>query len=502
MNVSRRWFIGGAASFGALQGCKVFRDPAGLFGAGRPNLRFGVISDIHIIAQNVDKGHQGNTRTLEHAFRWFDAQGVDGVMIAGDMADAGLVSQLQCVADAWYKVFPNDEGADGRHVEKLFVYGNHDWEGCFYGYDIYGNKSGDLTSDHLRRFGMKKAWERIFNEEYTPIYRKTVKGYDFIGAHWDGNNGMFDWGGSKTVEKWFAEHGKSLDPKLPFFYCQHPHPKDTCYGSWAWGHDGGQSTRALSPFPNAVAFSGHSHYSLLDERSIWQGAFTSLGTGSLRYAGGPYDEFAAEGGYENTGAGGKVRPDGEKSMPGISNTPDERNGYLVSVFDDRIVYRRRDFLADCDLGPDWVMPLPAAESKPFAFATRAAQAEAPAFDAGAKVTAKAGKALTRKAAGVKYKKPEDKAKAELPAVNVEFPPATAKNRPWRYDVRAEKEDGSLVLLKRVLSPDYHLPKVETRIKLAFFAKELPADAKVRFVVTPYECYGRAGDPIASGFVKV
>ena len=503
MNISRRWFIGGAASFGALSGCKVFDDPLGILGKGRANLKFGVISDIHIIAQNVDKGHQGNTRTLEHAFRWFDAQGVDGVLIAGDMADAGLVSQLQCVADAWYKVFPDDASKiDGRHVEKLFIYGNHDWEGCYYGYDIYGQKSGDLTSDQIRRFGMKKTWERVFNEEYAPIYRKNVKGYDFVGAHWDGGEGMFDWNGSKKVEAWFAENGGKLDPAKPFFYFQHPHPKDTCYGSWAWGHDGGQSTRALSRFPNAVAFSGHSHYSLLDERSIWQGEFTSIGTGSLRYAGGPYDEFASEGGYENTGAGGKVRPDGEKSMMTIGNAADERNGYLVSVFDDRIVYRRRDFLADCDLGPDWVMPLPAAESKPFAFVARAEKAAAPAFAADAKVKATPGKALTRKAAGAKYRKPEDKAKAELPAVNVEFPAATAKNRPWRYDVRAEKEDGSLVLLKRVLSPDYHLPKLETGIKLAFFATELPKGEKVRFTVIPYECYGRAGAAISSDYVKV
>ncbi len=44
-------------------------------------------------------------------------------MIAGDMADAGLVSQLQCVADAWYKVFPNDEcyGRAGDPIASGFV---------------------------------------------------------------------------------------------------------------------------------------------------------------------------------------------------------------------------------------------------------------------------------------------------------------------------------------------------------------------------------------------
>ena len=49
----------------------------------------------------------------------------------------------------------------------------------------------------------------------------------------------------------------------------------------AWGHDKGIATKTLSNYPNAIAFSGHSHYSLTDERSIWQGAFTSIGQSSL-----------------------------------------------------------------------------------------------------------------------------------------------------------------------------------------------------------------------------
>jgi hypothetical protein len=79
-----------------------------------------------------------------------------------------------------------------------------------------------------------------------------------------------------------AKDGKKIDPSLPFFYVQHPHLKDTCYGPWAWGHDAGITTKTLSAYPNAIAFSGHSHYSLTDERTIWQGAFTSVGTGSFR----------------------------------------------------------------------------------------------------------------------------------------------------------------------------------------------------------------------------
>ena len=495
MNISRRWFIGGAASFGAFQGCRFIESPFGRSGVAR--LKFGVVSDIHIIAENTDRSHQGNTRTLKRAFKWFDAQGADGVIIAGDMADAGLISQLQCVADAWNEVFPgNRSRLDGRPVEKLFVYGNHDWEGFGYSYSIFNKPSAELTEDKIRYFGMKKVWEEVFEEEYAPVYRKEIKGYSFVGAHWDGANGS-GWGKGADIAPFFAEHGKELDPSLPFFYFQHPHPKDTCYGSWAWGHDDGRTTRVLSDYANAIAFSGHSHYSLLDERGIWQGAFTSIGTGSLRYAGGPYDEFAAEGGFENTGGPEKNRKGSTGKLMEKVNPATERNGMLFSVYDDRIVITRRDFMWDCDLGPDWVMPLPAAESKPFAFAEHAKRFPAPQFPDGAELKAERGQhPLSKK----KDEKGVDVFKLTIPAAAQTF-----ANRVWRYDVFVEQKDGNpVVLTRRILSPDYHLPleKAVKRVVLPVPVGDLPKDKEFRFAVVPVNCFGKSGKALTTEFLKV
>ena len=488
---------------GAFQGCRFVESPLGRSGVAR--LKFGVVSDIHIIAENTDRGHQGNTRTLKRTLRWFDAQGADGVIIAGDMADAGLISQLQCVADAWNAVFPgNRSKLDGRPVEKLFVYGNHDWEGYRYGYNIFDVDPKDLPADQIRAVGMKKVWEEVFEEEYAPIYRKTVKGYSFIGGHWDGANGS-GWGGSPDIAPFFAEHGKELDPALPFFYFQHPHPKDTCYGSWAWGHDKGISTKVLSDYPNAIAFSGHSHYSLLDERTIWQGAFTSIGTGSLRYAGGPYDEFAAEGGYENTGGNAKNRKGSTGKLMERVHNAEERNGMLFSVYDDHITITRRDFMWDCDLGPDWVMPLPAAESKPFAFAEHAKKFPAPEFASDAALKAERAKFKPEKK-GAKKGKKEEKESEGFDVINLTIPAAvqTFANRAWRYDVRVEAKDGTVKLTRRVLSPDYHLPleKAQKSFVLPVPVGDLPKDGEFRFAVTPLNCFGKAGKALVTEYLKV
>jgi len=503
MDISRRWFIGGAASFGAFQGCRFIESPFGRDGTAR--LKFGVISDIHIIAENVDSGHQGNTRVLKHAFRWFDRQGADGVVIAGDMADAGLVSQLKCVADAWNEVFPgNMSKLDGRPVEKLFVYGNHDWDGWNYGYNICGRKSRDLKEDQIVTIGMKKAWEEVFEESYSPIYKKVIKGYSFIGGHWDSDNGSGWCEKGPDITDFFAKHGKEIDPSLPFFYYQHPHPKNTCYGSWAWGHDGGISTKVLSQYSNAIAFSGHSHYSLLDERTIWQGDFTSIGTGSLRYAGGPYDEFAADGGFENTngGKGKDGRTSGDKMMAGIY-TPNERNGMLFSVYDDHITIVRRDFGADVDLGPDWVMPLPVAESKPFAFAAHAKKSVAPVFAAGAKLAFEQRDVRPRDKQREGFKT-EDERNAYIKqhavkTVVVKVPAAvqTFESRVWRYDVAVVDQSGREVLLRRVLSPDYHLPiaKAVKEFELPIELSRLPKSGALKVLVTPYNSLGKAGQTL-------
>ena len=165
--MTRTEFLAGAAALAAMR-------PRTVFGALAPsardaNLRIGVISDIHVRARTGQFG----TEHLVKALTWFRDRGVDGVVIAGDMADDGLVSQLQHVADAWNAVFPKGSG-----VEKLFVYGNHDIEGLSYNSKLKPAPEDIIATDRAA------AWEKAFGEPYEPIWSKSVKGYTFIGAHW------------------------------------------------------------------------------------------------------------------------------------------------------------------------------------------------------------------------------------------------------------------------------------------------------------------------------
>ena len=161
MNVSRRWFIGGAVSFGALGGSRIFASDG--FRSGCPNLTLGVLSDIHVRcrARPGEKiSHLQNELTFIHALEWFRDQGVDGVVLPGDMSDNGSVELLTVVADAWFRVFPNGRAPDGRPVEQLFVYGNHDMLRAKH---LRGMYKG-LTDEQLKPYAIstnpKAAWEK------------------------------------------------------------------------------------------------------------------------------------------------------------------------------------------------------------------------------------------------------------------------------------------------------------------------------------------------------
>ncbi|MBQ6140457.1 MAG: metallophosphoesterase [Kiritimatiellae bacterium] len=503
--ISRRSFlIGGTAAFGAFCGSR-FAIAAPSFKAGEtPRLRFGVVSDIHILRVGADEKMEsfGNNLTFRHTLEWFRSQGVDAVVIAGDMADKGMDANLMAVSEAWYSVFPEDKYPDGRPVAKFFVTGNHDWEGYNYG-KAAKKRYPDAAErvKHVLQKDMAGWWERAFHEPYSPIYSKEIKGYTFIGSHWDTSSPS----GGKVyafgrIEDFMAKNAKKINPALPFFYVQHPHPKDTCYGPWAWGHDKGIVTKTLSAYPNAVAFSGHSHYSLTDERSIWQGAFTSVGTSSLRYTGLPTRERVPDG-FENTGATG---PDAWRvdAMKGLRtfHSGDCRQGMLWSVYDDCIVVRRREFLSNLDIGEDWVMPLPAAEPKPFAFAARAKKFRAPEFPEGAEIALSVLKAKNR---GGKSPDGKETIPSERkPSFKLVVPAVVKDDKARLFTMEFVAEADGVKKTKLVMPDGFNHALAHAKTSMpttCYFRCGDFGKGDVRFTVTPLNCFGARGRPLVKTF---
>ena len=509
MHFTRRNFlICGASAFGALGafgGNRFLAASAVGAAAGtrKPNLRFGLLSDIHIthVAAENQALAARDVQTFKAALEWFRNAKVDAVVIAGDLANHGLGEQLVAVAEAWYSVFPDDRRPDGSRVEKVFVTGNHDWVGYTYGGGLGAKKYPDATerAKHLLQNDMAGWWCRAFHETYSPIYSKTVKGYTFIGSHWDGVEARLDCydANFNRIEDFMAKNGEKIDPSLPFFYVQHPHPKDTCYGSRAWGHDNGITTKTLSAYPNAIALSGHSHYSITDERSIWQGSFTSVGSGSLYYTTIPLVAQKTRA-FENCRADWKT--DARKLMPVIT-TGDCGQGMLWSVYDDCIVVNRREFRSGLDLGEDWILPLPAAEPKPFAFAEHAKKLRAPEFPKGAKPSIAETVAKNR---GGKSKDGSEVIPSEdTPALSVTVPPVVPDNRARLLTLEFTAQTANGRSLTKFIVPEgynHSLKHEKAKVQqVCYFRKDELGEGAVRFSVTPINCFGVRGRTIEASY---
>lgn len=482
MNSSRKDFLKAASAFLAVGTSGLKAAQAAGLAKGEPKLVFGAISDVHISSLRDGKsGYAGDTVHLEKAFTYFRDHGADGVVIAGDMANDGLLDQLVLVGNTWKKVFPGNRGLGGKHVEKLFVYGNHDrWMGARRGRPTVGPNYAE-------------SWRTAFDEDYDEILIKEVKGYRFVLNH------LLEYPADGAYAEFIANHRRFLTGSKPFFYVQHYHPRGTCSAPWTWGQDNGVVTKILSSFPNAVAFSGHSHTPLCDDRTVWQGAFTSIGTASLRY-------LIPFGGRENSvvfGARRDLLPDQQMRQIDCS---DGKNGLLVSVYDDCLVLARRDFQYDLPVGADWVIPWPRDNS--FAFAPRAARASVPEFPVGAAVTITKGRGKTRK--GV-----------PMPQTTVTFPNVRGPVRAFDYEVVVECEDvdtTKILATKRVYSDGYYrAPEKDVKqVSCVFGDNELTAPAykswdsmrkvvplttqaaaRWRFVVRPCNCFGGKGKAIYS-----
>lgn len=481
-NLDRRGFLAMSAGFAAL----------GLGGAerqrpdvspGEAKMRFGVLADVHIATPE-------QVPYFERALRKFDAWKADAVLACGDLADYGLAQQLQLVADTWFRVFPGGRGSDGRKVVNLLHYGDHDMSTRYIDREDAREQWPDAAA---RKAGLivngdrKAIWELCFREPWEQIALKEVKGYPFILYHFtSGEKGNEHGGGVPGLEEFLKSH--AFDPEKPIFFSQHRIPRGTAYGARAEGTDNGTTTRLFSSYPNLVAFSGHAHKTGTCEKSIWQGAFTSIQVPSLRYV-------CTQSGREN-GYSCRDRP----PRPPVQtmrhpSSRDVHQGFFCTVCEHALVIRRWEFTHDAALGPDWIVPfdsfrLPAGE-RPFDYTVRGRGFPIPEFAPDAKVE-------------VSLTKAKNRLNELRDMVAVSFPPAVQSADGLRaddYEITLEMDEIDVVKIlsqHRVYSPRHTHPfQLDTEPVVCLVdAAEFPRDRRhLRILVRPCNVFGGKGRAI-------
>lgn len=217
-------------------------------------LRVGIISDAQLPPkENYEEGYDYNSN-LKRAFTAMKNQNIEVLIFAGDLTDAGTDYAYESFMNSYNEVFGDTQ------VIPCFIMGNHD----------YWAKGSEKT---LRKRFFKGTGEN-------PFSHKVINGFHFI--NWSSENGSYDTcNENKDWVQGEIEKAVSSAPEKPVIVTTHLPGSNTVYGSEDWGNQGVYD--ALKDYPQVINFSGHSHYSLMDERSIWQGEYTAIATQSVSY---------------------------------------------------------------------------------------------------------------------------------------------------------------------------------------------------------------------------
>lgn len=224
----------------------------------QPVLRFMACSDTHIDGANDKKLDRIRT-AVDFAYGLDDGgySSLDAVLFAGDITNSGTDEQFDAVRGLLKEIIRDD-------TELLALVA----------------KGHDSTTQGKKSIEFVKSLTGKDSD-----FHVVINGFHFICISTCDTEGV-DY--TLSQRAWLRKQLKEAsadDPDKPIFVAHHEHVSDTVYGSKlineGWGNPIFRDI--LSCYPQVVDLSGHSHYPLNDPRSIWQGTFTAVGTGSMHY---------------------------------------------------------------------------------------------------------------------------------------------------------------------------------------------------------------------------
>ncbi len=212
-----------------------------------PIVQFAVCSDIH----NANERFADMMDTCYELAAENEAYSkLDAVLIAGDFTNVATVEELQAFKDT-----VDESVREG--TKTIICLGNHE------------GRSKTIYDDFESVFGMECNTDTEIN------------GVHFIAVSYINGSGTLY---SPKTKKWVKsclESAEAENPSMPIIVIQHPHPFSTVYGSDSWGSL--ELNYLWNQYEQVINFSGNSHFPINDPRSIWQGGYTALGCGTLKY---------------------------------------------------------------------------------------------------------------------------------------------------------------------------------------------------------------------------
>ena len=346
--------------------------------AGEYDLRFGVISDTHIGAENNYPLHQ----RFEKALDWYNTEDVKALVIVGDITQEGTQAHWDIFKNSW----ENHKGG----LQLVAVMGNHEaWSEMLYGEDRnaaadrFETATGQKTNAHYifngYHFIVLSAGDGAFIDQGA-AGGAIASGRTEVPGSWFSDGDMVP----QSVKDWARiqiDTAKADTPGMPIFVFLHWPLYNTSYLSnvryytTSFGSD--PFTGFFRDDPEVVIFGGHAHAPNSDPRSVWQGGFTSVSTSA-------FFNYVLEDGYLGDDANGV----NNSFLPKIAGQA-AGQGMIVSVEGYKVTIENYDF--DFCEGPQplgnivrspqtWEFDVSRPVDFPYTNAKRETQKTVPVFD--------------------------------------------------------------------------------------------------------------------------
>ena len=255
-------------------------------------LKTAVFADIQLCNKEKSDGAKANVGSTAHAylslrnhFELCKEQGVDVIFMNGDITNEAVDKYYQLYEDTFEEVYGTD---DSQYPEIIWNMGNHEW------WAYSGGESADAVT-------MFKQYARIEtpnlvaksnvkyylnNSETLPTYYKVVNGVPFIAISGENSNGKVGTEMAAEIASWLVDISNlpSVQNGGPIYVAYHYALSTTLT------HGNGSLSQCsvvedlFKDYPQAIIFTGDTHYPGVNERSINQVDFTTINIGSSSYS--------------------------------------------------------------------------------------------------------------------------------------------------------------------------------------------------------------------------
>ena len=254
-------------------------------------LKTAVFADVQLSANESGAGYEANNGTTKHAYLTLrnnlalaKEKGADVLLLGGDIVNRAIIQYYDLFEDTLVEIYGNDES---KYPEIVWAMGNHEW------YDENEHSTAEaipMFKQHARIETpnlVRQSNVTYGNSGYSlPTYYKVVNGVPFICISGEDNSGYISPAMSSEISSWLNEI-----EDLPYvrdggyIYIVYHYPF-----SFTYTHGDGYNVKSdtladlLADYPQAIVFSGHTHYSAVNERTINQVNFTSINIGTSSYS--------------------------------------------------------------------------------------------------------------------------------------------------------------------------------------------------------------------------